>query len=316
MAVSSVGAPNYTDLIATGNLVQAFLAGRKSTTLAAYRRDIEDFAAFTNMRSAEMAAQALIELPHGEANAIVLAYRANLIARSLQPATVNRRLAALRSLVKLARTLGRVNWTLEIEGVKGQAYRDTRGPGRVGVSNLFAAATGRGDPKGIRDVAIVRLLYDLGLRRGEVVSLNVEHLNLKEGTLAVLGKSRSARETLTLPESTQRALRNWIEVRSYLRQAGHLPLFVNMDRARKGGRLTGYSIARIVAALGAAVGLKVNPHGLRHAAITEALDLMHGDVRSVQRFSRHKDIRTLTVYDDNRRDMGGEVAKLVAASID
>jgi len=54
---------------------------------------------------------------------------------------------------------------------------------------------------------------------------------------------------------------------------------------------------------------------LRHAAITEALDITRGDVRAVQKFSRHRDLRTLTVYDDNRRDLAGEVAKLVAGVV-
>ena len=56
------------------------------------------------------------------------------------------------------------------------------------------------------------------------------------------------------------------------------------------------------------------PHGLRHAAITEALNLTKGDVRRVQRFSRHKDVRVLNRYDDNREDLGGEVARLVSAT--
>ena len=61
-----------------------------------------------------------------------------------------------------------------------------------------------------------------------------------------------------------------------------------------------------------AVGLKVRPHGLRHAAITSALDATGGDVRRVSRFSRHRDIKTVMVYDDARADLGGEVAALVA----
>ncbi|HEX9485609.1 MAG TPA: hypothetical protein VF976_00965 [Gemmatimonadales bacterium] len=55
----------------------------------------------------------------------------------------------------------------------------------------------------------------------------------------------------------------------------------------------------------------VRPRGLRHAAITGALDLT-GDQRAVQRFSRHKDVRTLTIYDDNRQDLAGDVAWRVA----
>ena len=56
----------------------------------------------------------------------------------------------------------------------------------------------------------------------------------------------------------------------------------------------------------------VRPHGLRHAAITEALDLTKGNVRAVQRFSRHRDLRTLTIYDDNRQDLAGEIARQLA----
>ena len=56
----------------------------------------------------------------------------------------------------------------------------------------------------------------------------------------------------------------------------------------------------------------MRPHGLRHASITAALDITGGDVRAVQRFSRHRNLTTLTVYDDNRLDLGGKVARLVA----
>ena len=49
--------------------------------------------------------------------------------------------------------------------------------------------------------------------------------------------------------------------------------------------------------------------------MTDALDATGGDVRMVQRFSRHRDLRTLTIYDDNRLDLGGDVARLVAGRV-
>ena len=53
---------------------------------------------------------------------------------------------------------------------------------------------------------------------------------------------------------------------------------------------------------------------VRHSAITKALDLTRGDLRAVQKFSRHADVRTIRKYDDNRTDLGGQVAALVAGA--
>jgi integrase/recombinase XerC len=72
------------------------------------------------------------------------------------------------------------------------------------------------------------------------------------------------------------------------------------------------TVFRVVRDLGKKVDVETRPHGLRHEAITRALDRTNGDIRKVQRFSRHKDARTVLIYDDNRRDLGGEVAELVA----
>jgi integrase/recombinase XerC len=290
-------------------LLEAFLAGRNPRTLAAYRQDLEDFRAFTRAGTLEEAAQLFLSRGLGDANAAALAYRAHLVDRRLAAATVNRRLAALRSLVKLARTLGLVSWSLEVGSLKSETYRDTRGPGRVGFRRLLDELDERLDSKAMRDRAVLRLLFDLALRRGEVVSLDVEDVDLEAGTVDVLGKGRTERVRLTLPEPTKSALRSWLEARGP--EMG--PLFVNFDRARKGRRMTGTSVYRLVRELGEAAGLRVRPHGLRHAAITEALDLTRGDVRKVQRFSRHRDLRVLNRYDDNREDLGGEVARLVAA---
>ena len=78
--------------------------------------------------------------------------------------------------------------------------------------------------------------------------------------------------------------------------------------------MTGQSVGLIVKALGREVGLSrpVAPHGLRHQAITEALDKTGGDLRRVQKFSRHRDIKTLMIYDDHRHDPGGDISRLVS----
>src|SRR5262249_37072672 len=143
------------------------------------------------------------------------------------------------------------------------------------------------------------------------VRLDVADLDREGGTLAVLGKGRTAKVALTLPAPTRAALQAWLAVRGQ----GTGPLFRSLDRARKGsGRLTAAGLYALVRNLGEGVGLKAWLHGLRQAAITEALDRTGGDVRAVQRFSRHRDLRTLQRYDDCRRDLAGEVARQVAAA--
>jgi integrase/recombinase XerC len=298
--------------VGCSSIVETFLSGRNRRTLEAYGQDLQDFARFLGVKSSEKAARSFLGRGKGDANAIAHAYQADLLGRGLSPSTVNRRLAALRSLVKLARLFNLVDFTLDVDRVKSQPYRDTRGPGCVGVRLLLDELDRRQDAKAMRDRVVVRLLYDLGLRRGEAVALDLGDVDFKAGTLTILGKGRTERETLTLPEPTKKALQVWAGARGMMDG----PLFVNFDRAGKGSRLTGRSVARIIDNLGEAVGLKVRPHGLRHAAITEALDKTNGNFRMTQKFSRHRDPRVLGLYDDNRQDLGGEVARLVAASLD
>jgi len=305
--------PKKSTALSTGrsSVVETFLSGRTPRTLEAYGQDLQDFARHLGAKSSEEAVNRLLANGKGAANAAAHTYRGDLVARGLAPSTVNRRLAALRSLVKLARLFNLVDFTLDVESVKSKPYRDTKGPGRIGVRLLLNELERRQDAKAKRDRSLVRLLYDLGLRRGEAVALDLEDVDLKAGTVSILGKGRTEKETLTLPDPTKSALESWLSVRGD--KEG--PLFVNFDRAGKGTRLTGRSVARILEDLGESVGLKVRPHGLRHAAITEALDRTNGNVRAVQRFSRHRDARVLGLYDDNRQDLGGEVARLVAGSV-
>ncbi len=112
---------------------------------------------------------------------------------------------------------------------------------------------------------------------------------------------------MTVAKPTAAAIAEWVAVRGTLPG----PLFVNLDRAHSRRRLSGTGVYDLVRELGEAVGIRARPHGLRHAAITEALD-RGADVRAVQRFSRHRDLRILLVYDDNRADLGGDVARSLA----
>lgn len=294
----------------THQIWELLVGNRSPQTVRAYGEDLSDFSRFVARQPSE-AIEHLLSTDPGSANAIVFQYRAALAARGLSPNTVNRRLAALRALVKLARTIGMITWKLEVPGLRADSYRDTRGPGVEGVRKVATVAHQRGDPKGLRDQAILRLLFDLGLRRAEVIGLDLEDLDVGNRSLMVLGKGRSAKERFTLPAPTIAAILAWTGVRGSFPG----PLFTNFDRARKGRRLTGTSVYRIVKGLGAQVGVRARPHGIRHVAITAALD-QGSSLRAVQRFSRHRDLRVLMVYDDNREDLGGRVAEGVADALD
>ena len=298
---------------ATSALLAAFFSGRSPHTIAAYRADLDDFRAFVSAATVEAAAARVLRGTNGEANGLALAWRAHLAGRGMSPATINRRLSALRALTALGRTLGLITWKIEIQNVRATAYRDTRGPQRAGVIALLAAAAAQTVPgKAVRDVALLRLLHDTALRRGEVCKLDLADVDLAGSRIWIVGKGRVEKVAITLPPQTQAALAAWIELRGL--DAG--PLFIRLDNAAEAGaagRLTGSGVWCIVSGLGTVAGIKTRPHGLRHSAITAALDATNGDVRRVQRFSRHSDPRTLLIYDDCRRDLGGEVAALIAA---
>jgi integrase/recombinase XerC len=81
--------------------------------------------------------------------------------------------------------------------------------------------------------------------------------------------------------------------------------------------LTHDGVYAIVRAYGkAALGRPIRPHALRHTAITLALDVARGDVRKVRSFSRHADVRTVMIYDDNRQDHGGKLAEAISALLE
>jgi integrase/recombinase XerC len=290
------------------DLVSSWLAGRSPRTLKAYSQDLRHFVNWLAPSGAVI--DWFLSQDSGIANGIALAYRASMLEAKLAPATIARRLASLRSFVKLARTLGRVDWALEVDSPRAEARRDVRGPEAADRKKLWKSLDAAGDgPKARRDRAIVALLFDRGLRRGEALALDLADVDLKGGTVAVVGKGRTEKERLTIAAPTRKALASWLEARG--EEPG--PLFYRMDRGSSPDRLTGDGLARTLAAVGrrAKLSRPLRPHGLRHAAITAALD-SGADVRSVRRFSRHVKIETVMRYDDDRSDVAGEVSARVA----
>jgi integrase/recombinase XerC len=301
---------HHTGPARTQALLHLWLANRAVTTVRAYRTDLQSWGAWMGL-DAPQALEQLLKLDAGAANAMAMAYRAHMKEQGLAPATVNRRLAALRSVVDAARAVGMVSWALDVQGLRAQSYRDTRGPGVAGYRAMLDAVAGD-SVQHTRDRALLALLYTMALRRAEVVGLDVADVDLDGSRLWILGKGRTQREAVSMPPQTQAVLQTWLSVRG----DAPGPVFVSLDRRARAGaleRITLNAVTRRVRDIGRAAGVRVTPHGLRHAGITRALDLTQGDVRRVRALSRHAKMETLMLYDDARTDMGGGVAALLAA---
>lgn len=295
------------------DLLRDFFSGMNPKTVRAYTQGLEDFRAFIGAEDLNDAALKLFGNGQGAANGIVLKYKADLISRKFSPSTINQRLAALRSLSKMARILGYIPWAVEIRNVQAETYRDTRGPGRDAWQKLLIAATEQRGPKAARDVALLRMLHDLALRRAELAGIDWEDVDLERAAVSVLRKGRNQKTILTMPGPTVEALRSWMNTRD--KKSG--PLFVNFDHAGKGERLTGGGVYEIVRSIGAKVGINTRPHGLRHLAITEACKAAVENgigLEEVRDFSGHKSVSVLIRYRDAERNVQGKLAAMVATA--
>lgn len=303
------------DINVTPNVLQQLLEDKRSpNTRAAYEKDLKDFFKVTTgeLPTPDRVLE-FLHLERGQAVSVVLKYKAKLFERGLSEATVNRRLAAVRALVAKGRALGIASFTLEdVKGEKVEKYRDTSGIDPDTFKRLLTWCD-QTTLTGKRDYALLRLLWGNALRRNEVSQLNIGDFDPGSKTLRMLGKGRGTQtEVIDLGETTVEAIAQWLEVSRGTR-ANDSPLFIALDFHNRGHRLTGDGIRRIVVRLCDLAGIKkqMSPHRIRHSAITAALDATDGNVRKVQKLSRHRQLDTLMIYDDNRGRDQAEVTDLL-----
>lgn len=151
---------------------------------------------------------------------------------------------------------------------------------------------------GLRDRAILELLFSSGLRVSELVGLNRDHVNLKRREFMVRGKGQKDRPIFISPEACK-----WLEDYLEKRVDNSVPLFIRTSGTKSSStdgnhmRLTPRSIQRMVAKYGLIAGItkQVTPHTLRHSFATNLL--MNGaDIRSVQAMLGHENISTTQIY--------------------
>lgn len=296
-------------------LVETFLSSQGVATREAYRRDLDCFLGFLSYKFQFENIQDLLQVSAGEVNFLVLQYRDDLSTKNLSPATINRRLGAVRSLFKIGRLLGFTTVKVEISNIKSQSYRDTRGPGLPAFKRMMSAASNQSSIKAARDRAILRLLFDLALRASELVNLDYEHLELSQKRISIKGKGRKEREYLSIPQTSIEALNDWIQIRG----ANSGPLFFNLVRdQKKRKRLTRVGLYELVRGFGEEVNVRTRPHGIRHLSISEACEAAQNNgyaLEEVLDHSRHKSVTTLMIYRDRKRDTQGAISTLVSNTI-
>jgi len=301
----------------TSDPVALLLADKRSPeTRRAYASDLAGF--FGGHASPE-GVQVFLALSVPEVALRLSAYKADMLTRGLSEATINRRLAAVRSLLKFSYRLGlsQTDGRGLVDSEKVRAYRDTRGVDVKTLKKLLALPAkmhGALTPRGTRDTAILRLMGENALRRAEVCGLNAADFSPAEGRLRILGKGRGTqKEGITLsPRCADAVALHLALSQGKGNESG--ALFGSLDRRPEhhGARLTAGGLYALIGGYGEALGLKgLTPHKLRHSAITAALDA-GGTVREVQRLSRHAKLETLQRYDDSRADHQGKMSRLLS----
>ncbi|MEZ5319649.1 MAG: site-specific tyrosine recombinase XerD [Vicinamibacterales bacterium] len=257
-----------------------------ANTLEAYRRDLLRLAAFAAAREAAVTA-----LTRGDLEEFV---RETMTA-GLSPASTARLVAAVRGFYRFLRLTG---------AVAANPADDLQAPRTMPALPRFLslddvdrliAAPDTATPKGLRDRAILEVLYATGLRVSELVGLRLADVRLDEGLVQCLGKGHKER---LVPLGDEAA--GWI--RRYVRDGrpallgrrDGTSLFVN---ARGGARLSRLGCWKVIKACARRAGVRahVSPHVLRHSFATHLLE-RGADLRAIQAMLGHADLSTTQIY--------------------
>jgi integrase/recombinase XerD len=255
-------------------------------TLEAYRRDLARLSAFASERE-----QALTSLRRQDLEEFVR----ESMASGLAPTSAARLVAAVRSFYRFQRLTGAmpINPADDLHGPRTLAALP-RFLSMDDVDRLLAAPD-VAKPRGLRDRALIELLYATGLRVSELVGLRIQDVRFAEGYLQCEGKGRKQRIVPMGDVAAQWVRRYLAEARPPLARRRDTPwLFVN---ARGGGRLSRSGFWRVLKAYGLRAGLRahLSPHVIRHSFATHLLE-RGADLRAIQAMLGHADLSTTQIY--------------------
>jgi integrase/recombinase XerD len=262
--------------------------GLAVNTLSAYRRDLAKFEDFAKKRKLALAAVKRDDL---------VDFLASLYRQKLESKTVARHLVTLRNFFRHAQVeeLITEDPTAHLESPK--IRRSLPGYLRLDEVEKLLELPDQTTPLGLRDRAMLEVLYSTGLRVSELTSLRVMDLDTKVGCVRCIGKGDKerivpvGRKALAIVEKYLRHGR--IALIGTTRGTAGAFLFVN----RRGGRISRVGVWKIFSSYGRKAGLRVplTPHMLRHSFATHLLE-RGADLRSVQLMLGHSDISTTQIY--------------------
>lgn len=266
--------------------------GLSRHTLDAYRRDLRRYLTFLEERGVrdvgsvrEEDVAAFVRHLSGSEYAPERTYRASSVARALAAARALHRFLVREGVVPDDPTQG---------VIRPRIPRSLPKPLTVDQVSALLAAPGDAEPPALRDTAILEVLYGAGLRISELVALDVDDVDLEEGSVRVVGKGDKER-VVPLGRYAVRAVGSYLArsrpVLARSRSGG--ALFLN----QRGGRLTRQGATNIIqtAARRAGIRARVTPHVLRHSFATHMLE-GGADVRVVQELLGHASVATTQIY--------------------
>ena len=243
------------------------------------------------------------------------------LAERVAHSTANRMLSALRGALKAAWRLGLLpteefHRAVDLPPVRGETLPRGRALSAGELRALFALCND-GKNAGIRDAALLGVLYGCGLRRSEAVSLDVGDFHPDTGELRVRAGKGNKQRAVYPPPGALVALKKWLRLRGEAVGDEDGPLFLPVLKGKSamGGRivlrrLSDQAVMDILLRRAKQAGLqKTSPHDFRRTFISDLLDA-GADIATVQKMAGHANISTTARYD--RR---GEVAKQRAASL-
>ncbi len=270
--------------------------GYSDYTVKNYQVDLEHFLGFLLEKQKSAGEEGSVPELESIDFLVIREYLGKLYGR-YKRTTIARRLSAIRSFFHFLERKGLVksNPAADISSPKQGRYIPTHLP----VDEMFRLLEGpdREEPLGLRDLAILEVLYSCGIRVSELSGLNLSSVDFDQRLVKVMGKGSKER-IVPIGSKALRAVEDYVEATLSLRRKAQgdtqgAPLFINF----RGGRLSTRSVGRIVKKYASQCGLmtEITPHSLRHTFATHLLD-GGADLRSVQELLGHASLSTTQKY--------------------